>query len=252
MPRRGKGVERQKLDVSSLSPMEKMFAEHSSILDEFHDTKERIYKFARDVTIVSKRIIFTLHRFGEGVEEQILKESADELHTVKTTHLQNIVKELSKSHLSYWRYIQSYSFGLQEFIEALSFMHYLKTKQLITKEEIEQQLIFDVLPEEEEKVDIKELPESKRIKLDVDHMDTSDDMGSNEKQYPTADGGIIIDGSRIHFKLSYNDYLLGIADLGGELMRYATNNVTKPSMRQVPFEIRDFLQLIGHWVFVTC
>lgn len=38
------------------------FREYSKILDEKNDKYERIYKTSRDVTVRSKRVIFTLQR----------------------------------------------------------------------------------------------------------------------------------------------------------------------------------------------
>lgn len=38
------------------------FREYSKMLDEKNDKYERIYKTSRDVTVRSKRVIFTLHR----------------------------------------------------------------------------------------------------------------------------------------------------------------------------------------------
>ncbi len=38
----------------------------------------------------------------------------------------------------YWRYRRAFSPGLQEFIEAVSFLHYIKHAALITREEVEE------------------------------------------------------------------------------------------------------------------
>lgn len=74
---------------------------------------------------------------------------------------------------SYHRYHSNYSFALQEYIEAVSFYHFITTGTLITLTHV-QQLIH------------------------------------NETDRP--------------FQLVPADYLLGLLDLPGEMMRYATNN----------------------------
>jgi len=74
---------------------------------------------------------------------------------------------------SYHRYHAAYSFAVEEYIEAVSFYHFITAGSLISLEHV-QQLI------------------------------------ENETGRP--------------FQLSPADYLLGLLDLPGEMMRYATNN----------------------------
>jgi predicted translin family RNA/ssDNA-binding protein len=235
---RGGGVRPpQRVDPNSLtSPVQKMFAEYSIRYDNDHDTRERIYKTTRDVTIESKRIIFLLHRIGEGNKEEIFEQAADALHVLKTEILQKIVTELSKHKFYFWKYNRWFSFGFQEYIEGLSFLHYLKTNKLITKEEIEKELVFDLEPVEEE----SEESSNKKRKTDPDAMEVHDD--DEQILMDTRDGEVLLNGEKLEFKLSYNDYMLGILDLGGELMRYATNNVTNPTLRATTFQVCRFLQ----------
>lgn len=49
-------------DTSQDTPLMTLFREYSKALDEKNDKYERIYKTSRDVTVRSKRIIFTLQR----------------------------------------------------------------------------------------------------------------------------------------------------------------------------------------------
>lgn len=42
-----------------------------------------------------------------------------------------------------------------------------------------------------------------------------------------------------YLQVTYDDWVLGVADLTGELMRHATNNA---SDRRTPFRVRQFLQ----------
>lgn len=153
---------------------------------------ERIYKSSRDVTIESKRCIFTLHRITPENKEQILKSARSSLDKIRG-FIKQICSEVYQNNMEFWLYQWKFSFGIQEFVESLSFYHFLKEKKLITKEEIEKELIFE------------------------------------------------IDDKQVQWFITETDYLLGIGDLTGELMRLATNAVTI-SDRDTPFEIMDFLQ----------
>lgn len=77
----------------------------------------------------------------------------------------------------FWRYQRQVSPGLQEYIEALSFAHYLETGSLIGYKDVQKTL--------------------------------SDDEGVP------------------YFPLPLEDYLLGLSDLTGELMRYAISAISR-------------------------
>lgn len=159
-----------------------------------NDQRERIYKNARDITILAKRNIFVLHRLkhsgnvGDDAENAKLLEQADANFKEICTFIDLIHKELSEKEENYQKYWSKFTFGLQEFIEAYSFYHYVQYKQLVSKQQLD----------------------------------------SAMQQY------------QVSFTISWVDYALGILDLGGELMRLATNHVA--SNRQLPFQVKDFLQ----------
>lgn len=48
-------------DIDESNPVIASFRKYASELDNKHDRHERIFKFSRDITIESKRIIFLLH-----------------------------------------------------------------------------------------------------------------------------------------------------------------------------------------------
>ncbi|KAJ9099779.1 hypothetical protein QFC21_003777 [Naganishia friedmannii] len=83
--------------------------------------------------------------------------------------------DLVKGGVSYWAYARNISPGIQEFIEAISLLHYLRHASLITPEEVDERI-------RESKSDPRPI-----------------------------------------VPISAEDYALGISDLTGELMRYATN-----------------------------
>lgn len=85
------------------------------------------------------------------------------------------------SGINAWRYQRQISGGIQEFIEALSFQHYVQTQQLISRDEVAAQLPPEILITEE-------------------------------------------------------DYLMGLFDLTGEMMRFAVTTLSMGGVRKEPEE----------------
>jgi predicted translin family RNA/ssDNA-binding protein len=101
------------------------------------------------VTIASKRIIFALHRGagevrpGEDARAAARRAAADAQDRLRAVRAMfaAIAPELQGA--DYWRHRQSVSPGLQEYIEALSFAHYLEHEALITHAQVQQTLCAD-------------------------------------------------------------------------------------------------------------
>jgi len=163
------GVEKDRSAGSvagSESPFMPMFQTFRDELDEHHDRRERIIKVSRDITATSKKIIFSLQRV-RSLNSPIPPKIASESQTRKESMhklFQLIVPDLAG--LNAWRYQRQISGGIQEYMEAISFEHYLVHQSLISIEEA-----------------AKTLPEG--------------------------------------IELTGDDYVLGIFDLVGELMRFA-------------------------------
>ncbi|XP_051024829.1 translin-associated protein X [Acomys russatus] len=102
--------------------------------------------------------------------------------------------------------------GLQEYVEAVSFQHFIKTRSLISMEEINKQLTF-----------------------------TTEDSGKESKT-PSSEGQ---DKQLVTWRLNVTpvDYLLGVADLTGELMRMCINSVGNGDI-DTPFEVSQFLRQV--------
>ncbi|KAI0533645.1 Translin [Xylaria digitata] len=141
-----------------------MFESFRDELDEHHDRRMRIGKVSRDVTALSKKIIFSLQRvrklsqpIPERIQSEIdnrLKEIAELLSTI-----QDDVQGMNR---------QRYPLiCLEEFVEAVSFAHYLRHQTLMTPSEAQAALPADI-------------------------------------------------------QLTAPDYVFGIFDLTGEMMRFAT------------------------------
>ncbi|KAI4221964.1 MAG: hypothetical protein LQ349_007720 [Xanthoria aureola] len=152
------------MNTSDISPFMPMFQGFRDELDEHQERRERIIKASRDITALSKKIVRHLQ---QPIPPPIAKEintrykSIQELFTTIAPDLQGI---------NSWRYQKQVSGGCQEFVEAISFQHYLETQRLLTHAEAQA-----LIP-----------------------------------------GGV---------ELTTDDYVLGLFDLTGELMRFGITNI---------------------------
>uniref|UniRef100_A0A8C1PIR7 Translin-associated factor X n=1 Tax=Cyprinus carpio TaxID=7962 RepID=A0A8C1PIR7_CYPCA len=144
-------------------------------LDTKHDKHERLVKISRDITIESKRTIFLLHR---------------------------VTRMISEDH----RVSSFYFLGIQEYVEAVSFHHFIRHRTLISLEEVNARLVF-----------IRE------------------NKGEGEVTWAGP--------SVLTFQITPIDYLLGVADLTGELMRMCISSVGNGDI-DTPFQLSGFLRQI--------
>uniref|UniRef100_A0A9L0TPT2 Translin-associated protein X n=2 Tax=Equus caballus TaxID=9796 RepID=A0A9L0TPT2_HORSE len=206
---------REGKDVNSSSPVMLAFKSFQQELDARHDKYERLVKLSRDITVESKRTIFLLHRitssqylnYSAPDMEEILTESEIKLDGVRQKILQ-VAQELSGEDMH--QFHRAITTGLQEYVEAVSFQHFIKTRSLISMDEINKQLIFTTEDNGKE-----------------NKTSCSD---AQDKQFGTW-----------RLKITPVDYLLGVADLTGELMRMCINSVGNGDI-DTPFEVSQFLR----------
>ena len=128
--------------IDTSDPVQNMFGQISKVLDARHDKRERIVKLSRDITIESKRIIFCLHRIKSDEDKMaVLEEAEGRFMEMKGKLWYALAKELKGE--DHYQFIKAYSAGLQEWVEALSFYHYLSYDNLIKFQEVEKELIFE-------------------------------------------------------------------------------------------------------------
>ncbi|KAF8610483.1 Translin [Ceratobasidium sp. AG-I] len=163
-------------------------------LDEHNDRRERIIKTNRDITNLSKKLIFQLHRIAQDEGTQEGRAAAIGRSKNKFTEVQKLYERLQEDVAEErgWKYARSVSGGLQELIEALSLRHYLLHGEMISFAQVQ--------------------------------------------QYLTSDTGIQ------YVELSHSDYLLGISDLTGELMRLAISTITKRGGKDRALHISNFVR----------
>ncbi|KAF2709490.1 Translin [Pleomassaria siparia CBS 279.74] len=157
------------------SPYMAMFEGFRAELDEHHDRREKIIKASRDITASSKKIIFTLQRvrnLGEPVPQFVVKNNTQYWKTIESQY-QSIAADLQGLNRHRYRQITG---GNQEFMEALSFHHYLETQTLI-----------------------------------------SYDASAARVATMSGEAGAV--------ELTAEDYILGIFDMVGELMRFSITSM---------------------------
>ncbi|TRY92568.1 hypothetical protein DNTS_029570 [Danionella cerebrum] len=182
------------------SPIIAAFRVFQQELDSRYDKYERLVKISRDITIESKRTIFLLHRVTSVPDvEGILKEAEVKLDGVRQK-IGLIAEELRGEDL--YQFHRAITPGIQEYVEAVSFHHFIKHRSLISLEEINARLVF-----------------------------IRDSKGSDESP------------SVLTFQIPASDFLLGIADLTGELMRMCISSVGNGDM-DTPFQLSGFLREI--------
>ncbi len=211
----------------------KIFQEYRKEIDSNHDRYERLVKLSRDCTVKSKRVIFTLHQFSGGKEnrDKVLGEAWTKIDTEIRPLLRSIAKEIREE--GPYRHHRAFSPGLQEFIEALSYYKYLECGRLISLDYVQEFLTF------RETVETKKNSEEEVEK--TDQCKDSSDMGEGNGK----DEGSVADSveTRIILPLGFSDFLLGLADLTGELMRLCINSVGSGN-RELPFSLLPFFRAL--------
>ncbi|XP_015189562.1 PREDICTED: translin-associated protein X [Polistes dominula] len=165
------------------------FRGYSNELDMKHDKFEKLVKISRDITIESKRIIFLLHTLDkESKREAVLGEAKLRFENMGKTLFKNIAYELDGQDI--YQYLRAYKPGLEEYVEAITFFQYLQCGFMQDWTELEKSLVYT---------------ETDKSKLSLE----------NSLQ-PTQMTRMLI---------TPNEYIMGIADLTGELMRKCINNL---------------------------
>lgn len=126
--------------AETVSPFSREFNRFKSDIDDHYDRRERLIKISRDVTALSKKIIFSLHRISilpvlQG-DQAIPKAVALEIEK-NQSQIQDLLSkasvELQNSNAA--RYQRNISPGIQEYVEAITFRYYIQNQSIPTLEE---------------------------------------------------------------------------------------------------------------------
>ncbi|KAL1140808.1 hypothetical protein AAG570_000736 [Ranatra chinensis] len=175
-------------EIDSDSVIVRAFQQFGKELDGKNDKYERLVKISRDITIESKRIIFGLQGLCRSLDiKSDSKKLQEGLKKIMSTHFRSIAAELDGE--DHYQFLRAYTPGIQEFIEALTLYNYLIKESLYTWDQLKNDLCFTV------NKPIEELNEPN------DTLKTS-----------------------LTTTVSALDYVLGVEDLSGELMRLCINS----------------------------
>ena len=221
--------------VVPTGPYVEMFQEYRKELDDKYDRHERIVKLSRDCTIHSKRVIFILHRVTGNASEKdkIIVEAEEKLQKDILPRLKSIAQELEG--LDSQLYRLAYAPGIEEFIEALTYLEYLKYGRLISLEEIlDKYLTFkvDSRPSTNEQEECKD--------KDLSNISGATEEEKKDPEKEGAEEGSVQEKT-ITFPIGALDFVLGVADLTGELMRLGINSIGSGEHDR-PFDLLPFMR----------
>ncbi|KAI1341171.1 Translin [Xylariaceae sp. FL0016] len=118
-----------------------MFENFRDELDEHHDRRQKTGTVSRDVTALSKKIIFSLQRvrkLSQPIPERIQAECDERVAEIAAL-LRSIEGDVRGANR--YRYPLM---CLEEFVEAVTFLHYLRTQALMTPAEAQAALPADI------------------------------------------------------------------------------------------------------------
>ncbi|CAK7205246.1 hypothetical protein SEUCBS139899_008013 [Sporothrix eucalyptigena] len=184
---------------NAYTPMFERFRDH---LDAHHDRRERVVKASRDITALSKKIIFALQRVRRIHPE--LPRDVDGEVTRRLAEIGRLLAGIAPEMqgINRGRYGRVL-FGMEELLEALSFLYYLRNQALLSPEEACEQ--------------VARLCIEGRVALDKEKAAEGAEATEGE-----AVDGEAADAPVIH--PDDNDFLMGVFDLSGEMMRFATTS----------------------------
>ncbi|EFX02269.1 translin-associated factor [Grosmannia clavigera kw1407] len=161
-----------------------MFERFRDHMDAQQDRRERVVKASRDITALSKKMVRRIH---PDLPADVDREVQSRLAEISRL-LASIAPELQGIHRGrYGRVL----FGMEELIEALTFAYYLRTQSLLSLEDAQAQ--------------VAQL---------CRHGHAAEAAKAAAPVQPNAHIPVIgPDG---------NDYIMGVFDLSGEMMRFAT------------------------------
>ncbi|KAF3909208.1 hypothetical protein ABW20_dc0102237 [Dactylellina cionopaga] len=228
-----------------------MFTEFRNELDEHHDRRERIIKSSRDITAASKKIIFTLQRLRpttlpitSPLPHHITTEISQYESKIQVL-LASLLPDLQDINGN--RYLRQISPGLQEYIEAIGFRHYLLKAEVIEWEEAEWYVsglnAAEVLGEKKESKGATELGDTGDKKDGGEDIEMVDAAATSQISVSgdvatiavgEGEGEEKAEKKPLHgIKLSHEDYILGLFDMTGEMMRFAITSVATTPLSQL-------------------
>lgn len=197
-------------DVDENNPIVKNFRKYATELNDKHDRYERIVKLSRDITIESKRLIFLLHTIDirKTTNQKTLDEAIGRLAHLCTVNFAAIAKELTG--LDPYQYARAYSAGLQEFVEAYTFYDYLANDRIMNWAVLQEKLTF---------LSIAPATDGQANEIDLNEATAAVDINADQTE-KSSDAE-----TKIVCLVQPMEFMLGLADLSGEIMRKCINSL---------------------------
>jgi predicted translin family RNA/ssDNA-binding protein len=210
-------------------------------LDARHDKYERLVKLSRDITITSKRIIFQIHRISSDEHRlKVISDVEKKLAELERTKWYQVAVELDNE--DPFLFLRAYSPGLQEYIEAVSLYYYTKSHTLVDLATIQHKLTFTPC-QHPDLQSTNNLPPAVKVTSDAQLVGSSAlnepvlSIGATELTMSTSSQ------SSVSVHIPPIDYILGLADVTGELMRLAVHSAGVGDTK-TPFDVCCVLRQI--------
>ncbi|KAF3938770.1 hypothetical protein ABW19_dt0201181 [Dactylella cylindrospora] len=230
-------------------PYISMFSSFRNELDEHHDRRERIIKASRDVTAASKKIIFTLQRLRpshlpiKSLPPYIVEEIVAQEAKIQGL-LAGVLPDLQG--INGWRYQRQISPGIQEYVEALSFRHYLMKGELLGFGEagwfvsgVHGGEVGGRWGGSDKTAEGKK--DGLEGKGDAEGGGEGGDVEMKDVEGAEGEGVTVGEGEEKErekeklkgIKLTKEDYILALFDLTGEMMRFAITSIATTPLSQL-------------------
>jgi predicted translin family RNA/ssDNA-binding protein len=284
-----------------------LFEGFAARMDSLNLAREEVYKLSRDITAASKRVISLLQRMRLNADSDSFLETArSELKQVHgmlrtlTKHLASsagaAAADTSESFAAltvapaatvplplYWQFYPRFSFGLQEYVEAYTFYHYLRFTTICTEADIaaaiaEDFAAFDTEETEEAAAAAEaaaaEAAAEAEVAASAAKLQATALDGSADAPAAVADAGDTADAAAAPaaamsdeaapaasaraapmpvrtpvLPIPPSDYLLGLFDLTGELMRFGV--LSAPTAPGFAAGIAAFISALSAHIVAT-
>ncbi|TLS25346.1 hypothetical protein PpBr36_07577 [Pyricularia pennisetigena] len=200
-PRGGPRQQQQPKEVvrNAYTPMFEQFRDE---LDRHHDRRERIVKASRDITALSKKIVRKIHAdLPPDVDREVQSRLAEIARL-----FDSIVGDVQG--MNRYRYSRQMA-CVEELVEALTFAYYLRNQRLMSHKEVLESVAGLCRSAAEEKKRIAEEGG------DTAMTDASASASAGGDEQKIAEEPLVVD-------VTQDDFIGGVFDLSGEMMRFAT------------------------------
>lgn len=163
---------------------------------------------------------------------KILDDAKQRLMSLCENNFISIAKELDG--LDPYQYTRAYSAGLQEFIEAFTFYEYIRGENISDWEILQKHLTYDIQLNVDDNDNNNDGADAdNNTKIDEN---TTDDMKEKREEVEKINK----ETKTIKCLIQPNEYMLGIADMTGEVMRRGINSLGTGNLN-VCFESSQFM-----------